>query len=191
MATANRLNGIIFSLVNSSIKHFQYINFYYFLGGLFMLTFEQKKIIIEQNFPTLVANKVSMGRVNYQFQESTSDKINAIYHLHPNGNGFVYVGKSSNYIVNDKGFVNIREFSETEIITAIQYSLTLLSATDSVTPALKENWQNKNNIILSIIEDQENELFFVYTDTDVLDAVFNTYPEACDYLSQEGFVPCK
>ena len=54
-----------------------------------MLTFEEKTAIIE-SFPELTKKDVSLKRVNYHFEGSLYDKKTVIYHLHPNGNGFVF-----------------------------------------------------------------------------------------------------
>lgn len=61
-----------------------------------MLTFEEKLAIIE-SFPELERVNVSLGRVNFQFNESVYEKKNVVYHLHPNGNGFVYAGRLQGY----------------------------------------------------------------------------------------------
>ena len=75
-----------------------------------MLTFEEKLAIIE-SFPELERKDVSMGRINFHYEASASDKKNVVYHLHPNGNGFVYGAELNGYKKNDKGMVNIRDFS--------------------------------------------------------------------------------
>ena len=49
-----------------------------------MLTFEEKLAIIE-SFPELEKRTVSMGRINFHYEESASDKKNVVYHLHPMG----------------------------------------------------------------------------------------------------------
>ncbi|MGL6248934.1 MAG: hypothetical protein ACRC3A_07535, partial [Culicoidibacterales bacterium] len=92
-----------------------------------MLSFNEKKNLIETNFPQLTPNSISLGRVNYQFLESTSEKINVISHLHPNGNGFVYVGTASEHEADAKGLVNIRDFSEADLLAIVQESITLLA----------------------------------------------------------------
>ena len=51
-----------------------------------MLTFEQKLEVLE-SFPELQRNNVSMGRVNFHYENSGFDKKNVAFHLHPNGNG--------------------------------------------------------------------------------------------------------
>ena len=61
-----------------------------------MLTFEQKQEIIE-SFPELTRKEVSMKRVNYHYEESLFDKTVVVQHLHPNGNGFVYVADIPGY----------------------------------------------------------------------------------------------
>ena len=79
-----------------------------------MLTFEEKLAIIE-SFPELERRTVSMGRMNFHYEESASDKKNVVYHLHPNGNGFVYGAELEGYHKNEKGMVNIRDFSSDEL----------------------------------------------------------------------------
>ena len=54
-----------------------------------MLSFEEK-LAIADSFPELERKNVSMKRVNYHYEESMFDKKTVVYHLHPNGNGFVY-----------------------------------------------------------------------------------------------------
>lgn len=156
-----------------------------------MLSFSEKKAVIEKTFPSLTPNPVSLGRMNYQFLESTTDKKNVVYHLHPNGNGFVYVGQASSYQADAKGLVNIRDFSEEELCNIITESIAILSTpvTRPTAPGITEDWINRNNIILTLVEDPEEELFSIYTEDGLLDAIFNAYSEAIDYLDQEGFEP--
>ena len=76
-----------------------------------MLTFEEKLAIIEL-FRKLERRRcVSTGRINFHYEDSASDKKNVVYHLHPNGNGFVYGAELNGYKKSDKGMVNIRDFS--------------------------------------------------------------------------------
>jgi hypothetical protein len=83
-----------------------------------MLTFEEKLSIIE-SFPELERKNVSMGRINFHYEASAYDKKNIVYHLHSNGNGFVYGAELNGYKKNDKGMVNIRDFSADELRTII------------------------------------------------------------------------
>lgn len=88
-----------------------------------MLTFEEKIDIIE-SFPELIRNDISLGRVNYHFEESERDKKIVVYRLHPNGNGFVYARYIEEpYEVDQNGMVNIRDFSEEELREIIELSI--------------------------------------------------------------------
>ncbi|MBW7461016.1 hypothetical protein K0U00_43865, partial [Paenibacillus sepulcri] len=78
-----------------------------------MLSFEEKLAIIE-SFPQLERKNVSLGRVNFHFEESVHDKKIVVYHLHPGGNGFVYAGLLRGYETDERGFANIRESSAEE-----------------------------------------------------------------------------
>ena len=52
---------------------------------------------------------MSMGRINFHYEASASDKKNVIYHLHPNGNGCLW-SELNGYKKSDKGMVNIEIF---------------------------------------------------------------------------------
>ena len=69
-----------------------------------MLTFTEKLAIIE-SFPQLQRKDVSLGRVNFHFEESVYDKKIVVQHLHPNGNGYVYAGHLSSKIRIKKGLL--------------------------------------------------------------------------------------
>lgn len=146
-----------------------------------MLTFEEKLNII-QSFPELEQRNVSMGRVNFHFNESVTEKKNVVYHLHPNGNGFVYAEKVDGYDTDAKGMVNIRHYSEKELRDIVRASIDSLSK--SVNEPFYEEWINQNDQLLVLM--QEEETWNVYADLH-LDGTFNSYPEAADYLEQEGF----
>ncbi|HEK9099904.1 hypothetical protein KFD70_06580 [Bacillus pfraonensis] len=153
-----------------------------------MLTFEEKLSIIE-SFPELERKNVSLKRVNFHFEESRLDKKNVVYHLHPNGNGFVYAGGISGYKTDDKGMVNIREFSADELRSLIEKSIELLSqepeeVVAQAAPTKEEEWQNEDGHILTLI--QEDDMWNVYAGVN-LDGTFNSYPEAAEYLDEEGF----
>lgn len=152
-----------------------------------MLTFEEKLTIIE-SFPQLERKNVSLKRVNFHFEESRLDKKNVVYHLHPNGNGFVYAGSISGYKTDDKGMVNIREFSEEELRTLIQKSIDFLSQEEEVTQTgsyLAEEWHNIDGHTLTLIQEEE-DMWNVYAGEN-LDGTFNSYGEAASYLDEEGF----
>jgi hypothetical protein len=153
-----------------------------------LLTFEEKIAIIE-SFPELQRKNVSLGRVNYHFEESASDKKNVVYHLHPKGNGFVYAENLQGYETDDKGMVNIRDFSAEELRSIIQKSILSLSpkttAEDAIVGSNKEEkWIDEDNYTLILL--QEDDMWNVYAGLN-LDNTFNTYEEALEYLTEEGF----
>ncbi|GIN86609.1 hypothetical protein J6TS2_29950 [Heyndrickxia sporothermodurans] len=153
-----------------------------------MLTFEEKLAIIE-SFPELQRKNVSLGRINFHYEESTSDKKNVVYHLHPNGNGFVYAELLTGYQVNEKGMVNIRDFSAEELRTVIQKSILSLAPKTMIEYSIvgekkEEKWINHNNFILILLN--EDGMWNVYAGLN-LDGTFNSYEEAAEYLHEEGF----
>jgi hypothetical protein len=155
-----------------------------------MLTFEEKLAVIE-TFPELERVNVSLGRVNFQYNESAFDKKNVIYHLHPNGNGFVYAGKLSHYQKDQKGMVNIRDFSKEELKQIIKESIASLSEveiplteTAIIGDAQEERWLNDENALLLLIN--EDECWNIYFGLN-LEETFGTYEEAEMFLVEEGF----
>lgn len=151
-----------------------------------MLTFEEKLNIIESTFPELTRKDVSMGRVNFHYEESVRDKKNVVYHLHPNGNGFVYGEHLEEYTVDDRGMVNIRDFSSNElrkIVGDAIHSLSVLPGEDID----EEVWMNDEDQTLHLAYEPELELWNVYAG-DMLDGTFPSYNEAIQYLDEEGFI---
>jgi hypothetical protein len=153
-----------------------------------MLTFEQKLTIIE-SFPQLERKNVSLGRVNFHFEESATEKKNVVYHLHPNGNGFVYAEEIGGYPIDNKGMVNIRDFSEEELRKVIKKSILSLSPTSTEESAIvvdnnEERWTNADNHTLILVH--EDEMWNVYAGMN-LDGTFPSYNEAKQYLAEEGF----
>ncbi|PYZ93435.1 hypothetical protein CR194_09675 [Salipaludibacillus keqinensis] len=147
-----------------------------------MLTFEEKLTIIE-SFPELERKDVSLGRVNFHFNDSSTDKKNVVYHLHPNGNGFVYAGELTGYETNEKGMVNIRNFTEKALRNVLQNAILSLTPGEDEDHG-EELWMNENTQTLTLIK--EDEMWNVYADDD-LDGTFTTYKEATSYLDEEGF----
>lgn len=157
--------------------------------GKSMLTFEEKIAIIE-SFPELQRKNVSLGRVNYHFEESASDKKNVVYHLHPKGNGFVYAENLQGYETDDKGMVNIRDFSAEELRSVIEKSILSLSPKSTAEDAIigdqqEEKWINEDKHTLILIKEDE-DMWNVYAGLN-LDGTFNSYEEAAEYLDEEGF----
>lgn len=177
-----------------------------------MLTFQQKIQILE-SFPQLERRDVSLGRVNFHYEDSAYDKKTVGYHLHPNGNGFVYAGLLNHPDVNDKGFINIRDFTETElrqlvqqsidslsaphrrdsgsrsdhsISTASQHSLKNSPAANSANPPSDELWHDQDGT--SLLLKPADDLWYVYAGS-TIEMVFETREEAEEYLREEGFAP--
>lgn len=151
-----------------------------------MLTYEQKLEIIE-SFPELTKKSVSLGRTNFQYEESLTEKKNVVFHLHPNGNGFVYAEGIKGYRTNDKGMVNIRDFSEDELRSIITKSIDKLSFEPNFEEddeEVEELWVNTSGQTLKLVS--EMDMWNVYAGEN-LDGTFNSYGEAAEYLDEEGF----
>ncbi|WP_153733123.1 hypothetical protein [Sporosarcina obsidiansis] len=148
-----------------------------------MLTFEEKQQIIEE-FPELVKKEVSMKRLNYHYEESLFDKTVVVQHLHPNGNGFVYVADVKGYEPDERGLVNIREFSADELRKIIRASVEGLATEAPEEEVIEEVWQHPNGQKLTLLE--EDNFFNVYHGYN-LEEGFGDYEEAASYLKEEGF----
>jgi hypothetical protein len=156
-----------------------------------MLTFEEKLAIIE-SFPELERSDVSLGRVNFQFENSLYDRKNVVYHLHPNGNGFVYAGLLRNFNQDDKGMINIRDYSELQLRTLLRESIDSLSVREEE-PAPKPSrnrkkkdqlWTNEENH--SLVVKWEDDMWYVYAGMN-LEMAFETHKEVEAYMEEEGF----
>jgi len=163
-----------------------------------MLSFEEKLAIIE-TFPQLERKNVSLGRVNFHYEESAHDKKIVVFHLHPGGNGFVYAGLLRGYETDDRGFVNIRESSAEELRSLIEESILSLSMKVPEAPQPKSrrkqaaageaggkagSWSGPDGQSLELR--LEDDLWYVYAGLN-LEMVFETYDEAEQYLHEEGF----
>ncbi|TJY42566.1 hypothetical protein E5161_06845 [Cohnella pontilimi] len=155
-----------------------------------MLSFEEK-LAIADSFPELQRKDVSLGRVNYHYDQSATDKKTVIYHFHPNGNGYVYAGELHDIHSDDKGLVNIREFTAEELRSLIERSIRSLSFSGAGTPAptgqaKEERWKNGKGQILELKFEDEDQMWYIFSGLN-LDATFDTYVEAKEYLEEEGF----
>ena len=151
-----------------------------------MLTFEQKTAIIE-SFPELTKKEVSLKRGNQYFECSLYDKKVVVYHLHPNGNGFVFVGELKNYDADSKGLVNIREASEEELRKMITDSIGILSEEEQFEEEEVEEveiWKNREAQELKLVH--EDTLWNIYHGVN-LEESYESYDEAEEYLLSEGF----
>ena len=149
-----------------------------------MLTFEQKQAIIE-SFPQLTKKEISLNRLNYHYEETLFEKSIVVEKLHPNGNGFVYVGDLLKYepIANDKGLVNIRDFSEVELKEIITDSINYLSEEIDEQPIV-EVWSSREGTKLELVYEKRN--WNVYFNNN-LEESFGSKEAAVDYLREEGF----
>ncbi|RAP74557.1 hypothetical protein [Paenibacillus montanisoli] len=158
-----------------------------------MLSFDEKLSILE-SFPELKRKDVSLGRVNYQYEESLYDKKNVAFHLHPNGNGYVYAGQLSGYETDEKGFVNIRDYDAQTLRQLVAESIRSLSHREPEL-AMKSfsaprsgvqssTWYGPDR--QSLILRHEDDLWYVYAGPN-LEMVLETYEEAEQYLQEEGF----
>jgi hypothetical protein len=155
-----------------------------------MLTFNEKLAIIE-SFPELERKDVSLKRVNFQLPNSASDKKNVVYHLHPNGNGYVYAGNLPAYETDEKGMVNIRDFSKDELKYLIMESIQSLLPVEKtiaeeaiIGNQVEERWVDNDMNHLIVIN--ENDTWNIYFGLN-LEESFDTYGEAEEFLIEEGF----
>lgn len=160
-----------------------------------MLTFDQKLAIIA-SFPELQRKDVSLGRVNFHYEESVHEKKTVVYHLHPNGNGFVYAGLLDDVEADAKGLVNIRDVGEDELRSLIARSIASLSAGGSpeaaedtaeeagYRPSRAEFWRGAGGSRLTLM--YQDDLWYVYAGSE-LEMAFETHEEAVQYLADEGF----
>ncbi|MGE7109912.1 hypothetical protein [Lysinibacillus sp. NPDC047702] len=150
-----------------------------------MLTFEQKQIIIE-SFSGLTKKEVSLKRLNYHFMDSLYEKTIVVEKLHPNGNGFVFVGDLLRYEAeaNDKGLVNIRDYDEQQLREIIEDAIQYLSEEEDEQEPIVEIWQSRDNVQLKLAFEQRS--WNVYHGEN-LEEAFGTYDAAKEYLLEEGF----
>lgn len=150
-----------------------------------MLSFEEKKAIID-SFDELVAKPISMNRLNYHYPGSQYEKKIVVEKLHPNGNGFVYVGDLLAYKADDRGLVNIRDFSEQELRDAIEDSITYLTEVDDIVEevTIEESFRNRSGDQLLLSFDGA---FWNVSHGFNLEESFGTREDAEEYLTAEGF----
>lgn len=148
-----------------------------------MLSFEEKSAIIE-GFAQLNKKPISMNRVNYHYEESLYDKTIVVEKLHPNGNGFVYVGDLVKYeqVANDKGLVNIRDFDEKSLREIIQDAIDYLS--EDLEIPIEETWISKSGVELQLVHHQRD--WNIYYNNNV-EEIFGTREAAVTYLRENGF----
>ena len=150
-----------------------------------MLTFEQKQAIIE-SFPQLTKKEISLKRLNYHFEDSLYEKTIVVEKLHPNGNGFVFVGDLLKYEkeAEGKGLVNIRDYSEGELREIIEAAINYLAEEIDDTPVI-ETWVSRDGTTKLELE-FNNRAWNIYHQGN-LEESFGTRDDAVAYLREEGF----
>lgn len=148
-----------------------------------MLSFEQKQKVIE-TFPELTKKEISLNRLNYHFEESLHEKTIVVEKLHPNGNGFVYIGDLLKYEneANDKGLVNIRDYDEEKLREILSDAIEYLSE-DPEQPII-EQWASRDGSEIELV--YEKRSWNVYYQQN-LEESFGTKESAVSYLKEEGF----
>lgn len=148
-----------------------------------MLSFEQKQNIIE-SFSELTKKEISLKRVNYHFNESLYEKTIVVEKLHPNGNGFVFVGDLLKYEneANDRGLVNIRDYDESKLREIISDAIAFLSE-DPDQPIIEYWYSNHGSEIELIYEKRSWNVYFQGN----LEESFGTREAAVEYLKEDGF----
>jgi len=148
-----------------------------------MLSFEQKQKIID-SFPELSKKEISLKRLNYHYDESQYEKSIVVEKLHPNGNGFVYVGDLLKYEneVNEKGLVNIRDYDETMLREIIRDAIDYLSEVPD--QPIIETWVSSNGTTIELVYEKRSwNIYFQQN----LEESFGTKEAAVSYLREEGF----
>lgn len=148
-----------------------------------MLSFKEKLAIME-SFPQLERRDVSMGRVNFHYEKSVIEKKNVGFHFHPNGNGYIFAGEIGGVDTDEKGFVNIREYSEEELRSLVERAIESLTGDSSWEEGQEEKWfdSDRNELQLKF----EDDMWYLFSGLN-LEMAFETYEEAREYLKEEGF----
>lgn len=149
-----------------------------------MLTFEQKQAIIE-SFPELTKKEISLKRLNYHFEASLYEKTIVVEKLHPNGNGFVFVGDLLKYEkeASDKGLVNIRDYDEEALREIVGAALTYLAEEVDNSPII-ETWISREGTKVDL--EFNDRTWNIYHQGNLEDS-FGTRDDAVAYLREDGF----
>ncbi|WEA39016.1 hypothetical protein [Lysinibacillus fusiformis] len=149
-----------------------------------MLTFDQKQAIIE-SFSELTKKEISLKRLNYHFMDSLYEKTIVVEKLHPNGNGFIFVGDLLRYEQEaNKGLVNIRDYDEQQLREIIADAIQYLSEEVETEDPIIEIWHSREGDQLQLVFEQRS--WNVYHGEN-LEEAFGTYDAAKEYLLEEGF----
>jgi hypothetical protein len=148
-----------------------------------MLSF-QEKLAILGSFPQLERRDVSLGRVNFHYERSVIEKKNVGFHFHPNGNGYIFAGEIEGYETDEKGFVNVRDYTEEELRSLVEQSIQSLTGDASWVDGQEEQWIDSDRSLLVL--KYEDDMWYIFSGLN-LEMAFETYEEAREYLKEEGF----
>lgn len=152
-----------------------------------MLSFKEKSAILD-TFTPLQKKSISLKRVNYHYPDSAFEKKIVVKHLHPNGNGYVYVGRLEETYTSqadEKGYLSIRDFSEEalkEVVSKAIVSLSPNTSQDAISTKDAVAYTSSTGEKLTLVF--EHDLWNVYAD-DVLEMAFETREEAIEYLEEQ------
>ena len=90
--------------------------------------------------------------------DSLYEKTIVVEKLHPNGNGFVFVGDLLRYEneANDKGLVNIRDYDELQLREIIEDAIQYLSEEVEEQEPIVEIWNSRDGSQLQLAFEQRS-----------------------------------
>ena len=117
--------------------------------------------------------------------DSLYEKTIVVEKLHPNGNGFIFVGDLLRYEQEaNKGLVNIRDYDEQQLREIIADAIQYLSEEVETEDPIIEIWHSREGDQLQLVFEQRS--WNVYHGEN-LEEAFGTYDAAKEYLLEEGF----
>jgi len=85
-------------------------------GKIMFLFFEQKRKIFK-SFPELTEKIDKYGRISYLYEGSKRRRKQIARELTHTGNGYIYGGflPEYHYLIDERGWINILDFSESQL----------------------------------------------------------------------------
>jgi hypothetical protein len=126
-----------------------------------MLNFEQKKSIF-RSFQELQEKPISHNRMNYIYPDSVQRGKVLATQLQPSGSGYV-IGKymdgetirEKGYVVDERGWINIREFSSGELQELIMKAMVSMSGKELQDPSPASQAEQGRDETIITMEEQE------------------------------------
>ncbi|MCL6599818.1 MAG: hypothetical protein K6T81_13945 [Alicyclobacillus macrosporangiidus] len=94
-----------------------------------MLSFEDKRAIL-RSFPELKEVPISNDRYNYELQNLTLRRRIVAREFSSTGNGYVWGAPESPYPPDVRGWINVKNFDQTELRQAVRYAINALRTAD-------------------------------------------------------------